>query len=383
MRRRSPASATSRPVVPWRALLLGVLGVLGLLAWPRAASANMARSSWQGELHGPLVAQEPTTVRVDAEELSFTVSEDLSSAAVVARYLMSNPGGGPTGSDVAEPARSSDVAFVFVHGERNWALGAPRPPTITIDGAAIEFRTVEEAALSEAQRRAWGAGPTQRLTWLVFRLDLPPGQARTVEVRYHHIAAQDLRTHVNPTYSYDYLLSPARSWAGFGALRLRVTLPDAAELLDSTVPLARDGADYRAELPGLPAGELTFSVSSTEGLWFGAHSRGAYFLTFGLALALGTLPFAALLGWRWRRNTPEASRGLLLLWTALLVGAVAVGLGWLAGEIFPRRAFGFGYESAFRLFGCVTLDIVISMIVARAVAGARTPSESPSPSASP
>ena len=369
MLRRWLALAASLPVA-----LASLLGLFGLLL-PRAAEANMARSSWRGDLHGPLLAQEPTTVRVESEELTFVVADHLGAAAVIARYQLRNDGPAPSGGD---------VAFAFVQGDPRYSAyseAAQQPPTITIDGVAAELRILDGADQPPPQRRAWGAADHQRLSWLVFRLELAPGQTRTVEVRYLHRASEDLQAHVNPTYSFEYLLSPARSWAAFGALRLRVELPAAAELLDSTVPMARDGAGdagggavYRAELSGLPAGELTFSIASTEGLWFGSHSRGPYYLVFGLALALLTLPFAARIGRRWRRNTPDSSRALLVLWTVLLVGAIAVGVGWCATEFAPRRAFGYGYETALRLFGCVVLDLLLAVIVALSFAGRAAPS---------
>ena len=335
----------------WGALALVLL--LALVS-PRPALANMARSFWSGDTHGPLMAQGATTVRVDAEELSFTMTNELGPAEVIARYRMTNTGAAPSGGD---------VAFVFVHGESERYEGGYPAPVITIDGVAAEYRTIDGADLSGQGHGSWSQVQTERLGWLVFRLDFAAGQARTVEVHYYHRPARDLAERVNPTFTYEYLLSPAKSWAAFGPLHLRLSLPADTELVSSTIPLVRDGNGYRADLAGLPDGELTFKLMSTRGLWFGMSSPSSYFRLLCVAMALLVFSVSWFAGRKWRRDRPARSSILMVLGLGLLMMPLA-GLA-LAGvaEVLPRHALGFGYADALSLIGLWFLSVLGSMIV--------------------
>jgi hypothetical protein len=325
------------------------------LASARIAHANMARSSWSGEQHGPLMAEGPTDVRVDSEELSFILAGDLASAQVIATYHMTNGGAAAT---------SNDVAFVFVRGEGSRGdVTARPPPSVSVDGAPVQFRAVTPEDEQRAQGSTWTKLPNQELGWLVFPLDFAPGQERLVEVRYSHVASSDHAARVNPTFDYRYLLSPAKSWASFGALRVRVQVPAQTQLLSSTIALRRSGDVYQADLAGLPEGELSFEVSSQRGLWLGMTSSSSYLRLVALALALITVPLAWFGGRSWRRARPEKATAWMVIGMGLLVlflaGAVVIG----ASELAPRRAFGFGYDGILWLFCDVLLAVLGSMVL--------------------
>jgi hypothetical protein len=351
----------------WSLLALLLLAV----APSRVAHANMARSYWSGELHGPLMAQGPTQVRVDSEELSFTVADDLATAQVVATYHLTNGGAA---------ASSGDVAFVFERGEQERGEGEPQaaPPSVTIDGIAAAFRAVTEPDEQASRGSAWtrrGEG-TAPLGWFVFSLEFAPGQKRTVEVRYSHSSSRDLEKHVNPTFTYHYLLSPAKSWASFGALRLRVQLPAQTQLLSSTIPLRREGASDHAELTGLPEGELTFAVSSARGLWFGRNSRASYLRLVALVLALVALPLAWLLGRGWRRSRPTMTTAWMVLGIGALVLVLSIAVVVAAGAVMPQHAFGFGFGEFAVLLFCIVIAVLVGMIVAGFAAARRRPDRS-------
>lgn len=324
----------------------------------------MARSYWSGETHGPLMAQEPTPVRVDSEELSFTLSDDLEFAKVVATYRMTN-----TGAAIA----SNEVAFVFVRGEEHHSLGSNLAPvpTVLIDGAETPVRVFEGQEEAGSRNAPWTKVEHQQLGWMVFHLDFAPGQARTVEVRYPHRPTLDLSERVNPTFTYDYLLSPAKSWASFGPLQITVQLPAETELVASTIALKREGTRYRAALPALPEGELTFSVSSARGLWFGFNSPAGYFALVGAVLALVALPLPWLLGRRWRRARPLTSTIWMVFCIGVLVLALAITAVATAGSWAPRHAFGFGYGGAFILMFFIFLATITGMIAAGVAARGR------------
>ena len=65
-----------------------------------------------------------------------------------------------------------------------------------------------------------------------------------------------------PIYSYTYLLSPASSWADFGEFELNIETP--YFITASSLELAKTQNGYAFSQKGLPAGELTFTASTSE-----------------------------------------------------------------------------------------------------------------------
>jgi hypothetical protein len=110
------------------------------------ARANMAKWWHEGEGHGPLVPQKDTDVRVDSEDLAFTIAPSLDRAEVTATYRMTNGGVVPT---------SAEVAFVVVAAEG--AEDSERAPkaSISLDGAPVAFRVVTDAELLAPALDAW------------------------------------------------------------------------------------------------------------------------------------------------------------------------------------------------------------------------------------
>jgi hypothetical protein len=317
-----------------RFVALAALALGCLAASAGRASANMARAFTTGDQHAPLLAAGPTAVRVDDEELSFEVlgHEDLEIARVTARYRMTNPGAAPAGGD---------VAFVYVVGDSRQPVD--EEPRLTVDGVAVTPRQIDGAALPPGLGTAWAAHPAERLRWLVFRLDFGPGQSRVVEVGYQHVPSVDRGRLANSVATFEYLLSPGKSWASFGPLRVTVKLPEHSELLSSTIPLRRHGDVYCVELPGLPAGELTFSAMYTGNLWFGVSAPHVY---LGLLTAL-LLVTAVTLAWAAARSLRRSRPRRSTLWVALGVGALAWAVAFvevlaLEAAMPPRVMHGLG-----------------------------------------
>lgn len=83
-------------------------------------------------------------------------------------------------------------------------------------------------------------------------------------------------------YGYTYLLSPARTWADFGSLRVIVDTP--YFITDSSLQgFTRTENGYEAVFDGLPQGELEFSLCASE-----SPQRGIFgdFYPFGLIILL-------------------------------------------------------------------------------------------------
>lgn len=145
---------------------------------------------------------------------------------------------------------------------------------------------------------------SRRMEWLRFRLDFAAGQTRTVTVRYKHRPGEDYYTRVNPTFRYDFLLAPARSWAGFGPLAVSVELPQRT-LFASPSPFTGEGDHHGVVLPEPQDGELRFEVMTLRGLWFGVAGPEFYWYILMIAAALTTLA----VGWVAVRQRRSSARG--------------------------------------------------------------------------
>lgn len=123
---------------------------------------------------------------------------------------------------------------------------------------------------------------------MFFPVVLEPGQQADLEVSYVAPCGFDSERYVNPVFQYSYLLSPARHWADFGSLEVRVRVPRGVRAA-SNLPLAFRQGEYVGTFGDLPADELTVACVSRSGMWFGRYTtRGAA----GLAM-LGALGAAA------------------------------------------------------------------------------------------
>jgi hypothetical protein len=206
-------------------------------------------------------------------------------------------------------------------------------------------RAAREAipAAVEAMTKGWSTLESRRMEWLLFHLDFAPGQSRTVTVNYKHKPTEDLAAYVNPTFTYEYLLSPAKSWAGFGPLEVTLRLPDKTRL-SSSIPFRLEGDLHRAQLAALPDGELRFEVMSLRGLWFSMADPAGYWVILAAAVAIATIAVGRAAGRRWARRRPGWQRTLLHLVGSGLFAMVASTLVVvLLGAVFPAKALGFGY----------------------------------------
>jgi hypothetical protein len=304
-----------------------------------------------------------TSVRVDRGALSFALSPDLASASVTALYQLTNAGPEP---------EAMDLAFSFVHGDRE-----DDDPTahalLELDGAPLRFRTASELAPSPT------SAPGPRLRFLIFHVDFPPGQPLTVAVHYTQPATEDRTLAVNTTYRFDYFLSPGRRWAAFGPLDVSVHVPPGARFSSTGPPFSsappvrfvRDAEGYRAEVPGLPEGELHLEAMSPRGLWLGMTRPLGYWaiVIAGLAAAGGGAGAAS--GWRWGRTDGGKRAALPLLAAGALAAASALAVLVLLLAAAPPHALGFGYAG---VLGGVLLSVLagplgagVAAVSARAV----------------
>jgi hypothetical protein len=432
MRRRSGSFAgmTGRAAVRWLVLFLAVLAF-------GDAHANMAKWWREGELHGPLVPQDDSAIRVDSEELSFVVAPSLDSAEVTATYRMTNGGAADA---------NAQVAFVVAAAEYAKAGGAA-DASVTIDGQPVAGVLYTEGELLRPKLAAWLAsrpdlekevarlaalprgaeysdlqrlrelvpdcrsscsslvdwykeqgdlglarraaedaipneilvvqrGWTKRadsgpISWFTFPLSIGAGATRNVRVKYNHVAGSDSRQAVNEVFSYVYFLSPAKRWARFGDLHIEVRLPPDTELRQSSVPLTADGATYRANLPTLPNGELSFELMSRRGLLFGMSQPTGYWILLIAVMSLVTIPASARLGRLWSGGRWRVALGCIFgTGFCAFVWCIALALGLSA--VLPAHAFGNPYSAMFGFFWLLVLFVVSAIVISFAATRAKS-----------
>lgn len=387
-----------------------VVVAIVLLLLGGTARANVARSSFDGDRYGALAARTEGVLQVDSEDLVFELAGDLATARVTATYRFSNPS--PEG-------RRVDAAFVFVQGDASRKIDSAA--TITIDGVPAKFSVVTDAqqllpaleawiaahpeqaaqkgsdreptalrvlleardagvnndelvmraarevvpeAVKEMEKGFTSLGAPRRLTWLAFPIEVPPKGTRTVVVAYTHAPGQDLAKRVDTTFTYEYLLSPAKTWASFGPLHVDVRLPPRT-FAESPLPWRAEGSSMRADFGTLPQGELVFEVMSKKNLWLGMTTPPGYWAIVLTLLVVVAFATGRLGGRSWGRR---GSGGIASLgWGAGIVIVTGIASSFTAvvvSAIFPEHAFGFGYGPTFGLLVAVLGACVVSVIVA-------------------
>lgn len=124
-----------------------------------------------------------------------------------------------------------------------------------------------------------------------FPLVLEAGERADLEVSYVGRCGYDTQRYVNPLFHFNYLLSPARHWADFGYLEVRVRVPQGVRVA-SNLPLSYWQGDYVGTFGDLPGEELTVAYISTDGMWFGRYTNR---MTVWLAMLVALLTAAGLL----------------------------------------------------------------------------------------
>lgn len=375
-----------------------------------AARANVAQSSFEGDRLGPLVARSETTLRVDSEDLVFELDPTLESARVTATYRFSNPSSEP---------RKADAAFVFVLGEGVNAKRGSRP-TVTVDGAPASFEIVTDVAQLKPQLDAWIAahpervaaalqerdpsglrvlveardagvdndeltmrtarevipeavqkmekgfttlGVQRRMTWLAFTFEVPAGATKTVSVGYTHVPGMNLAKRVSTVFTYEYLLSPAKTWAAFGPLHIVVKLPPNTAAW-SAMPWREEGSERRADFTTLPDGELVFEVMSTNGLWFGMAGHDGYWVIVIVALVVVAFAAGRVGGRMWGRGGTSGVANVGWAVAIVIVSGIAATFACVVlSALFPSRALGFGYGPGLGLMLGVAVVCFVAPIV--------------------
>ena len=106
----------------------------------------------------------------------------------------------------------------------------------------------------------------ERVIVLAYEVTFPANAAVDVSVKYPMGGTMDSRSTAQPSYTYGYLLNPAKNWASFKDLTVYV-FPSAENpyVTKSSIPLETDGSgNYSAALKTLPENDLVFSLYPKE-----------------------------------------------------------------------------------------------------------------------
>ncbi len=207
-------------------------------------------------------------VRIAHEELVIDLRplvEPDGLVSVAATYHLENPGG----------EQRLDLVFAAGSGTTDFQ--------VVLDGRSVPFTPTTAEALPESWR-APGTTPLfdgGELQYhlvgeeesMSFQLVVPPG-GHDLAISYRADAAS--YRHGDPTVlrQFAYVLSPARTWAGFGGLDVSVHLP-AGWNAAVTPAMDRDGDTLRRVFEDVPADAIALTVQAPVGnYWLVASAAG-------------------------------------------------------------------------------------------------------------
>lgn len=142
-----------------------------------------------------------------------------------------------------------------------------------------------------------------RYVLIAYEVSFQAQEEKSVEIRYDTSGIMDRRETVDPTYTYSYLLHPARNWKDFQDLTIEVRPSKAYPyILESSPQLQRmDEGIYKGEFETLPDEDFIFTLYTNEkitatekakgfisanyyALYFGGMFLGVVLMTVALVL---------------------------------------------------------------------------------------------------
>lgn len=141
----------------------------------------------------------------------------------------------------------------------------------------------------------------QRILTLVYNVEFAPNSQRKVSVSYNTSGTMDRTQTIEPLYSFDYILNPARNWSDFKNLNIEIIPPQRApHIVESNIEFTR-GQDntYTASLAQLPEDDLSFTLYAHEKITLldkvqGSLNRGLGYPMYLAPPLIGALIFIVL-----------------------------------------------------------------------------------------
>lgn len=267
---------------------------------PRLADGYIADSFFRPEL--PVWVQQYSVEGIDPENQAATAAFVLREDPTKTLVLWEEKSGMATlknGFRISGWIKTGDTLTVYIFGERPkdgiaWSLYENGACKKKIDGniklkyseqmtfrdfvfkeydngsgiSESDWYNAQVAFLNSGSKNwMYGGIYTERsafslMRWYEYTLTLEPGQILTNTVTAPLYPA--INAGYTPSiYTYTYLLSPAKTWAQFGELKIVVNTPYYM-IENSQGGFSETEKGYELTLPGLPEKELTFTLSEAE-----------------------------------------------------------------------------------------------------------------------
>jgi hypothetical protein len=303
----------------WSTARSFALLLLGLLAWPARARANIS-APWQEGTPAAEPGGNLGQLEVIREELALdlrSLAQGTEGVPVRVRYEVQNRG----------PALAQALVFVtpgIAAGE------------VLLDGKALQGTEARTETLPDAWQNAQtpdiDGGSLQYELYemsagtkvLSFSLTFAERARHVIEVRYELMPGWSDTSDMYLSHQIAYLLAPARQWGAFGTLDVRVQVPAGWEA--AALPaLQRQGDTLVGQFQGVPADFLGVTVRRPA-----EHRWGWILLALG---AVAGVVLGPMLARRLGRRSAAWGRGRALLaglGASVLAGALLLGLPALA-----------------------------------------------------
>ena len=267
---------------------------------PRLADGYISDSFFRPEL--PVWVQQYSVEGIDPENQAATAAFVLREDPTKTRVLWEEKSGMAALKDgirMSGWAKTGDTFTVYIFGEPPkediaWSLYENGACEKKIDGniklkyseqttfrafafgeydnssgtSEVDWYNAQVAFLNAGSEEwQWGGIYTEKsafslMRWYEYTLTLEPGQTLTNTVTAPLYPAIDAG-YTPSIYSYTYLLSPAKTWAQFGELKIVVNTPYYMTE-NNQGSFSKTEKGYELTLPGLPEEELTFTLSESE-----------------------------------------------------------------------------------------------------------------------
>ena len=105
-------------------------------------------------------------------------------------------------------------------------------------------------------------GDYKRIMTLVYTVEFLKNSEKEISVSYNTSGTMDKTKTVDPLYTFDYILNPAKNWKDFKNLNIEIITPqEAPYIVKSSVDLIKgENKVYTATLAALPEEDLSFTL---------------------------------------------------------------------------------------------------------------------------
>lgn len=109
-------------------------------------------------------------------------------------------------------------------------------------------------------------GDYKRIMTLVYTAQFPKNSEKEISVSYNTSGTMDKTETVDPLYTFDYILNPAKNWSDFKNLNIEIITPkEAPYIVKSSVDLIKgENKVYTAALAALPEEDLSFTLYADD-----------------------------------------------------------------------------------------------------------------------